>query len=80
MVQWLRIHLPMQDRFFHGSRKIPHAAGQLSSCTTTTEPAGPRARGLQHEKPLQREDHAPKLESSPCTAVKTQCSQKQVNQ
>ena len=40
MAQWLRIHLPMQ-----GTRvqslvwENPHAAEQLSPCTTTTEPA-----------------------------------------
>ena len=39
--------------------KISHTAGQLSSCATlwspvtTTEPAHPRTRALQREKPLQ---------------------------
>ena len=66
VAQWLRIHLPMQGyRFKPWSGKIPHAAEQLSPCTTTTEPAfwspqatttearAPRARALQQEKPLQ---------------------------
>ena len=48
---WLRIRLPMGSNpgimgsipgftgFDPRSRKIPHAAEQLSPCTTTTEPA-----------------------------------------
>ena len=43
VVEWLRIRLPIQGtrvRALHvGSGKIPHAAEQLSPCTTTTEPA-----------------------------------------
>ena len=40
VVQWLRIRLPMQGHGFKPwSGKIPHAAEQLSPCTTTTEPA-----------------------------------------
>ena len=40
VAQWLRIHLPMQGHGFEPwSRKIPHAAEQLSPCATTTEPA-----------------------------------------
>ena len=40
VVQWLRIHLPMQGhRFNPWSRKIPHASEQLSPCATTTEPS-----------------------------------------
>ena len=40
VAQWLRIHLSMQGtRFEPWSRKIPHAAEQLSPCATTTEPA-----------------------------------------
>ena len=39
VVQWLRIHTAMQrHRFDPWSGKIPHAAGQLSPCATTTEP------------------------------------------
>ena len=36
VVQWLRIHLPMQGI---RSGMIAHVAEQLSLCTTTTEPA-----------------------------------------
>ena len=40
VVQWLRICLPVQGtRFKPWSRKIPHAAEQLSPRSTTTEPA-----------------------------------------
>ena len=39
VVQWLRICLPMQGTQVRALvRKIPHAAEQLSPCTTTTEP------------------------------------------
>ena len=39
VVQWLRIHLPMQGHEFNPwSRKIPHAMGQLSQLSATTEP------------------------------------------
>ena len=38
VVQWLRIHLPMQGHGFEPwSGKIPHATEQLSLCTTITE-------------------------------------------
>ena len=40
VVQWLRIHLPMQgdtDSILHQARKILHAKGQLSSQATTRE-------------------------------------------
>ena len=40
VVQWLRIHLPIQGTRVQALvRKIPHAAEQLSLCTTATEPA-----------------------------------------
>ena len=41
VVQWLRIHLPMQGTWVRalGSGKIPHVVEQLSPCATTTEPA-----------------------------------------
>ena len=42
VVQWLRIHLPVQG-FDPWSEKIPHAKGQLNPCTTTTEPTRPGA-------------------------------------
>ena len=39
VVQWLRVHLPMQETWFNPwSGKIPHAVEQLSLCTTSTEP------------------------------------------
>ena len=38
-VQWLRVHLPMQETWFNPwSGKIPHAVEHLSLCTTSTEP------------------------------------------
>ena len=41
LIQWIRIHLLMQGHGFSSwSRKIPHAMGQLSPCTPTTEPMG----------------------------------------
>ena len=36
----------------------PHAAGQLSPCTTATEAWAPRARAPQREQPLQWETRA----------------------
>ena len=40
VAQWLRVLLPMRGHGFEPwSGKIPHAAEQLSPCTTTTEPA-----------------------------------------
>ena len=40
MAQWLRIHCQCRGhRFEPCSGRIPHAAEQLSPCTTTTEPA-----------------------------------------
>ena len=39
VVQWLRIRLPMQETWVLSLiGKTPHAAEQLSRCTTTTEP------------------------------------------
>ena len=60
-----------------GKTTRPHAAGQLSPCTTTTEPelcspgaanteaCEPRTSAPQHEKPPQWEACAPQPESSP---------------
>jgi len=63
MVLWLRISLPMQGTWFYPqSGKIPHASGQLSPCTTTTEPVHSMACEQQPEKPLQREARALQLE------------------
>ena len=64
VVQWLRIHLPMQGTWFNPqSGKTPHAVEQLSQCAGATgpvlqsprapqllKPAGPRARAPQQEK------------------------------
>ena len=39
VVQWVRIHLPLQGtRFNPQYGKIPHAIEQLNQCTATTEP------------------------------------------
>ena len=47
LIQWIRIHLLMQGHGFSSwSRKIPHAMGQLSPCTPTTEPMGCNAWSL----------------------------------
>ena len=58
VVQWLRIHLPVQG-VDPWSRKIPDAKRQLNLCTTTTEPPHPRASTLPQrshgrEKPQHR--------------------------
>ena len=40
VVQWLRIHLPMQRTWVNPwSGEIPHASGKLSLCATTTKSA-----------------------------------------
>ena len=44
MVQWLRIHLPIQDPWFG---KIPRAAEHLSPRVVTTEASLPRECKLQ---------------------------------
>ena len=49
------------------SRKILHATGKISPCTTTTEPMGLRAHSLQQEKPLKWETCTLQLESSLCS-------------
>ena len=51
VVQWIRICCPCRgNRFEPLSRKIPHATGQLSLCSTTTEPMHSRAHALQQKK------------------------------
>ena len=65
VVQWLRIHLPMQEHGFipfPKSGKIPHDAEQLSLCETTAKACMPRACALQQVKP-------PQL-SSPCATIR----------
>ena len=63
VVQWLRIHLPMQGTFDPWSRKIPHATEQLSLCAkywpvwerlgaTTAEPRLCNKRSHCREKPV----------------------------
>ena len=64
-----------EPRFNPWSGKIPHATGQLSSCASTTEARAPRACALQQEKPL-----LAATRESLGTAMKTQCSQKQINE
>ena len=67
MVQWIRIHLPMQGTWVDSwSGKIPHATEQLSQYTVTTETAyatteayAPRLRSTTQEATAVR---------SPCTA------------
>ena len=52
VVQWLRIHLPMQGTQVRALvQEDPNAAEQLSLCATTTEARVPRARAPQQEKP-----------------------------
>ena len=65
------------------SGKIPHAAEQLSPCTTTTEPAHlepvlRNERGRDSERPAHRDEEWPPLAAtgqSPRTETKTQHSQ-----
>ena len=53
LVQWLNIYLPTQGtRFDSRSGRIPHVPGQISPCTTSTEPERPRVHVLHREKPL----------------------------
>ena len=58
------------------SRKIPHAAEQLSPCATTTEACAPRARAPQQEKPPQWEARAPqrRVDRLAATREKPMCS------
>ena len=51
-------------RFNPWSRKIPHAAGQLSLRAATTEARVPGAHAPQQEKPPQWEARAPQLEKA----------------
>ena len=75
VVQWLRIHLPLQGRghtFDPLSGKMPHASWQLRPRVTaeglgaaTTESHVLRTRVWQQKKPPQGKAHKPQLESSP---------------
>ena len=51
--------------FYPQSGKIPHASGQLSPCTTTTEPVHSMACEQQPEKPAQWEVLTPQIEGGP---------------
>ena len=46
-------NLPVQEGFDHQSRKILHAMGQLSLCTTITEPVlvSPRTAAMEPARP-----------------------------
>ena len=62
VVEWLKIHLPMQGHGFNpSSKKIPNAVGQPSLCITTTEAHAPRACALQQEATAM---------GCPCTATR----------
>ena len=56
------------------SAKIPHATGQLRLCTTEAACSSPRWE--IHTWQLESSPCLPQLEKNPCTAMKTQCSQK----
>ena len=61
VVQWLRIHLPMQGTLEPWSRKIPHAMEQLSPRATTTEPTRlepvlRNKRSHHNKKPVHRNE------------------------
>ena len=80
-VHLLRTCLPMQVHSFNPwSRKIPCAAGQLSLCTTVTEPVCLRPlpysmRSHRNKKPVNlNEEQSPltATRESPDTAMKTQ--------
>ena len=84
MVQWLRIHLPIQGhRFDPCSGKTPRAAGQVSLCTTTTEAHTTERTVLCSERshpkriqPISTTENPPlTIRESPCAANKTQHSQ-----
>ena len=56
VVQWLRICLPVEQRFDPWSGKIPYAGEELSLCTqllSISEAHAPRARAPQQDTPLQ---------------------------
>ena len=63
---WLRTCLQSRGHGFNSrSRKIPHAAWQLSRCATATEVHASRACAPQQEEPPQWEAPAPQLEKWP---------------
>ena len=81
VIQWQRIHLPMQGTLVPSPGKIPCAAGQLSPCTTTAEPVLHRKRSHRSENPSTatiEQPCSPKLKKA-CAAMKTEHSQKKKN-
>ena len=64
MAQWYRIRLPKQETQVRSLiQEDPTLQEQLSlSCTTATEPTGPRAHVPQQEQPLQCKAQALQLE------------------
>lgn len=64
VIHWLRIYQRKGCGFDSWSGKIPHAAQQLSLCTTTAEPACLEPM-LCNKQPLQWEARALPLERSP---------------
>ena len=65
VVQWLRIHLPMQGPgVWSLIREDSTCYGQPNPCATTAKPMYPRICVLQQEMPQKWEVHAVQLESS----------------
>ena len=65
VAQWLRIRLPVQEtRVRSLVWKIPHAAVQLSLCTTTVEPALQASGTAMTEAQMPRVQ-APQQEATP---------------
>ena len=63
VVQWIRIHLPMQGIWIDNwSGKLPQTTEQLSLCATNTEPAPQNPRAATTETILLKttEAHAPR--------------------
>ena len=90
VVQWLRIHLPMQGTQVPPPvGEDPHASEQLTPCATTTEtalwspgslePVPCNERSHRSEKPTHHNEEEPSLTAareSPCPATETQHNQK----
>ena len=79
VVQWLRICLPKQGRWVQSLRQEdPHAAENLSPCSTTTEAHAlePVLHKRSHcnENAMKSSLHLLQLEKA-CMATKTSCSQ-----
>ena len=80
VVQWLRIHLPMQGTWVQSLvRKIPYALEQLSHCAASTEPdcwspysAAGEAGAVRGPAPQGRAAPAHCSQRKPITAAKTQ--------